>query len=189
MKRLLLGIAATAFAALLACGTAKADTYDFSFSNTSLGNVAGTVTGQIVGLCFNGTCSAAAVYVDSYPAGLVESGSYPTPINVMSWTGGTIGENSFTVVDGVITGGGFDIYQANGIDDQLYINSNCCGSSTSFFDIGSNDSLYVWNDNGIGPDGVTFTLVSSTTPEPSSLLLLGTGLLGLGPFIRRVAVS
>ncbi len=40
----------------------------------------------------------------------------------------------------------------------------------------------------VGLDNVSVTAVSST-PEPSSLLLLATGLLVLGPFIRRLAHS
>jgi PEP-CTERM motif len=37
----------------------------------------------------------------------------------------------------------------------------------------------------------TFTPVGTTgsTPEPSSLLLLGTGLLALGPLVRRLTLS
>src|ERR1700691_4926172 len=141
-----LTLAASAMVISLACGTANASTLYFSFSNT-IGDVAGTVTGEIDGLDPNGTSTPTAVLVDLYPAGLVAFGSYPTPVNVMDWTGGyTAGgdTNTFTLAGGNFVSGDFSIEGANGVNDQVYINSNCCGvPDTNFLDIGSNDDLYV----------------------------------------------
>jgi hypothetical protein len=53
----------------------------------------------------------------------------------------------------------FSLFGANGINDQLYLNSQCACQQfglmlgTNFIDIGSNDTLYVWNDNGMTPTG------------------------------------
>jgi hypothetical protein len=178
MSRLTLAVAAMAIS--LACGTAQASTLYFSFSNT-IGTVAGTVTGEIDGLNPNGTSTPTAVLVDLYPAGLVEFGSYPTPVNVTDWTGGnTAGgdTDTFTLAGGNFVSGNFSIVDANGVNDQLYINSNCCGvPDTNFFNIGDNDDLYVWNDNGVGPDGISFsTTPFGSVPEPASLAVFGSAL-------------
>jgi PEP-CTERM motif len=193
LLRLTKFVAAAALLAVLACGVAQADNFLFSFSNdpNGPGNVQGTVTGEVFGLPHNGTGSATDIQIFSYPAGLVSFGSYTPPIDVFLWTGGTIGENSYTVTAGAITGGGFYISGANGVNDQLYLSSNCACQmfglmlGTNFLDIGSNDTLYVWNDDGIGPTGVIYTPTTSTVPEPASLVLLGSGLLGLSTRLRR----
>lgn len=190
MRRVLFGMIVLAAFIVFASGVATAANISFSFSNDpSMGNVPGTVTGELFGLPDNGTGPATAVVIDSYPAGLVSFGSYTPPFDVFAWTGGTVNENSFTLVGGVVTGGSFSIIGANGVNDQLYINSQCeCAYGglelgTNFLDIGSNDSLFVWNDNGIGPTGVTFG--NAAIPEPASLLLIAPALLGLAALRRK----
>jgi hypothetical protein len=177
--------------AAFAVGCANASTLYFKFSNTALGNVNGTVTGEILDLNPNGTSSPTEVLVTGYPSALVEFGSYPTPIDVSAWSGGTSEDgDTFTLSSGNFVSGSWSLTGANGIDDQLFINSGCCGSTdTNFFDIGSNDTRYVWNDNGVGSSGIQFsaTPFTNTVPEPSSLALalLGAAALGLAAIRRR----
>jgi len=183
MKKALFGLA------LLAMATpALAVDIQFSFTNT-IGDVPGTVTGEIDGLVDNSTSAATAIWVNSYPAGL--NSVFPAgPINVLLWTGGVLNNNAFTLTNGALTGVDFFITSndAHGFN-QLYLNSSCCGGSgTNFLNIDGQDGLYVWSNGPLnGRDGLTTG--TSPAPEPASwaMMLGGFGLIGGALRSRRRA--
>lgn len=170
MRKLLISLAVTT--ATLASVPARALTFDFSFTDT-IGDVSGTVTGQIVGLSNNSTGPATALYIDSAPAGL--DLSITTTFDVLSSTN-TVDLNSFTVSGGQVTAGAFQsLYKSGSSADfslSLFYDCTDCSPSTSGQLVNEpGDSLAVQNET---------TLSISPTPLPAALPLFGTGLFALG---------
>jgi hypothetical protein len=168
MRAIPLAVALT----LGASGTANALSFNFSFSNV-WGTVDGTVIGRIE-LDIETSSYATAVFVTGYP---VDLGSYAESFDVLSWigSGGIVGENSFTVVNGAVTDGNFQLWDPSGNKNQLYINSTF-GDGTNFLVL--EPGRYVGNSNGMGEDGVTFA-AAVPEPETSAMMLAGLGLLGV----------
>jgi hypothetical protein len=163
---------------------ALADTLSFSFSFSGDNSQPGTVTGTIEGLQNNTTSAATALYIDT----ATNNGANDTlPYNVLG-SGLSATDNTFTVTNGVITGADFAML-AFGADSQepdfilLEINSNAIDSGANLLDFGSGP--FIRNTNGI--NGVTFQLLQPTaaTPEPGSIALFGTGLLGAVGVVRK----
>lgn len=166
LKLLIAGVAAATSVASFA----NAMNFFFSFTNDpGLGNVAGTVTGEIFGLTDNATSAATSVVIDSVPTAL--TGLPSTPFTAAAYAadlGEFIGSNSFTVTSGAVTNADYQIW---GGDFALNVGG-------AFNSLSSPDaSERVQNLDGMG--GITFS-VASAAPEPAAwtMMVLGIGALG-----------
>ena len=181
-----------AVAASLICGGTAAKAADFIFtfgSDLTDPNVnpasaqPGTVTGRIIGLPDDGTAGAQSVFIDTYsPDGTL------VPIDVMLWFSPFDIDNLFTVQNGDIVSALFRRSNEFGPSfDRLFINVPIVGDGTNYASLGSNNSISIWNNNGL--DGITFTRIDTVVPEPGTwaLMLLGFGAVGFA--FRRNRLS
>ena len=199
-RRPLIGLLIAAGIILGQAIPAQALNFGFEFFNVN-GNVNGSVTGRILGLNDNAVNQAASsVIIDTLPEVFSPVGSVPSPggfgINVLPWTEFTA--NNFSVVNGVITS--YNVRRATGVGGQLFFLSDTQYGGEAFFgeDVDADEyanELFT-GSMGLGnPQNVIFTPISqpnisfvritahlfpnSTVPEPSTILLLGSGLVGM----------
>lgn len=158
--------------------------FDFSFTNT-IGNVAGTVTGQIV-LPFDGDHAGAAtnVIIDRFPPALSSVGT--PPIDARSW--GYQEANMFTVSSGQVTGASaFYAYTSTSYPSSvLYLSA-----TTSYLAYGAGPLTH-GAENEVYSDTTSFVpapLAPAPSPEPPAVTLLFTGLLAAGGFRAWSAVT
>jgi len=188
MKRFLTFALALA-TALATSSVAKADSFDFTLSGTGItgsGSLSGSsigggefnITGGSISISGSSTVAGSGgVIVNPYsPA----PAYYDATTSTVSATVPPVNDVAFEF-DNILTPGSVPQMDSNGFGFLL--------SGGDIFDLWNFDGTYYWNEytgqvansgwliplSGNGGDPVEFD--ASPTPEPSSLLLLGTGLL------------
>jgi hypothetical protein len=153
---------------------ARAQLYDasFSFDNVGVppagGTIAGTVTGELIGLSYTGTGKPVDIIIYSAPAALTNDEGV-LPIDTAAWTqaGG-----SFTTLNGVITAATNVIDTSPDGEGLLRYNVGIAKRNELSLNFADSGIVYVSNVGGFG--GVTYgPLVAEAVPEPASLTVIG----------------
>ena len=169
-------------AALLSVGImARADTFNLSFGSSSsvftgsgiLTTGAAEAPGEYLITSVTGTAETTANGPDLVIRSILAPGVFPTPTN-----GGTFPANDNTLF---VTNGLGNLSQ----DGLSFILGN--GAQINLYDDGLGDDALLERTNGsdVYEDAtITITAVAST-PEPASVALLGTGMLGVAGIVKR----
>jgi hypothetical protein len=169
-------------------GAVRADDFTFTFTNT-IGEISGTVTGEIYGLTDGSTGPATQVTLTSYPAVFDNTVLNPTdnPISLIGASGWTVLDNTFiesgNTIVGTATPAAFEVENP----------SITTGNDFALTDeLVSGEVIGLLGNTGDGDyvaGVVTFTPVTAPviTPEPgtTALTLTGLGLLGLLVAMRK----
>lgn len=184
MKKFSIALLALA-AALAITPAAMADTFDYTLSGGGI-NATGTVLGNEIGN--TGVWFITGGTIDITSGGIVQgSGSLfstlPNPVGSVPITAVGFGGTNMTY-DNLLSPGSNPQLDGNGLIFEVN------GVGISIWGNGQNDYA-IWEGNWqyIVLNGASFDGTVAPTPEPSSLLLLGTGLLGLAFVAFRKAKS
>lgn len=175
--RISLFVAATAL--LSASLSARADSLNFTFgSSSSSFSGSGVLTtgiaeapGEYVITSVTGTAETTPGGPSLAISSILSPGAFPTLSN-----GGSFPANDNTV------------FVANGVgtlsqDGLSFILSN--GAQINLYNDGPGDNALLKQANGTDVSEDVPTTITSATPEPSGLVLLGTGLLGVVGVVKR----